>query len=425
VISRGPLKTALVVGAARSGVALALHLTAEGAKVRVADRKAAAELQSTLSQMPRGVELRLGGYDTSVLDGVEVVYASPGVPWDSDLLNEARARGIPVSSEIDLFLRLCRGTVVGITGTNGKTTTTALTGAVLEAGRRPVVIGGNIGDTVLDRVRDITPEHWVVLELSSFQLESVERPQLHVGVILNITPDHLDRHRTLDHYVDLKARAVEHADYALLNSRDPIVRDLAPRASGEVVWFDRHQPQPPMPLPGRHNLENALAAAAVGRIAGLDDEAIDGAIRSFRGVEHRLELVGEWAGVRWYNDSKATNPDAGRVALTAFPGAPVILIAGGYGSDFDLRQWAADALANTEAVILIGASAGELADALRDHPHVVRAGTLDEAVSIAAALARPGGVVLLSPAYKSFDMFKDFEDRGNQFKELVRKRFAA
>ena len=417
--------TALVVGAARSGVALALHLTAEGAKVRVADRKPATELQSTLSQMPRGVELRLGGYDASVLEGVDIVYASPGVPWDSDLLNEARARGIRVSSEIDLFLSLCRGTVVGITGTNGKTTTTALTGAVLEAGRRPVIVGGNIGDTVLDRVHDITPEHWVVLELSSFQLESVERPQLHVGVILNITPDHLDRHKTLDRYVDLKARAIEHADYALLNGRDPIVRDLAPRAGGEVVWFDRHQPRPPMPLPGRHNMENALAAAAVGRIAGLGDEAIDDAIRHFRGVEHRLELVGEWAGVRWYNDSKATNPDAGRVALTAFPGAPVILIAGGYGSDFDLREWVADALASTEAVILIGASAVELAEALRDHPHVVRAGTLDEAVSRAAALARPGAVVVLSPAYKSFDMFKDFEDRGNQFKELVRKRFAA
>ena len=417
--------TALVVGAARSGVALALHLTAEGTKVRVADRKPATELQSTLSQMPSGVELRVGGYDTSALDGVDVVYASPGVPWDSDLLNEARARGIAVSSEIALFLSLCKGTVVGITGTNGKTTTTALTGAVLEAARRPVIVGGNIGDTVLDRVHEITPEHWVVLELSSFQLESVQRLNLHVGVILNITPDHLDRHKTLDRYVDLKARAIEHADYALLNGRDPIVRELAPRAKGELVWFDRHQPQPPMPLPGRHNMENALAAAAVGRIAGLTDDVIDDAIRGFRGVEHRLELVGEWAGVRWYNDSKATNPDAGRVALTAFPGAPVILIAGGYGSDFDLQEWVADALANTEAVILIGASAGEVAIALRDHPHVVRAGTLDEAVSIAAALARPGAVVLLSPAYKSFDMFKDFEDRGNQFKELVRKRFAA
>jgi UDP-N-acetylmuramoylalanine--D-glutamate ligase len=413
------------VGAARSGVALALHLSAEGVKVRVADRKAAAELQSTLSQMPRGVELRLGGYDASVLDGVDVVYASPGVPWDSDLLNEARARSIPVSSEIDIFLSLCKGTVVGITGTNGKTTTTALTGAVLEAGNRPVIVGGNIGDTVLDRVHDITPEHWVVLELSSFQLESVDSPHLHIGVILNITPDHLDRHKTLDRYVDLKARAIEHADYALLNGRDPIVRDLAARAGGEVVWFDRHQPQPPMPLPGRHNMENALAAAAVGRIAGLSDQVINHAIRNFKGVEHRLELVGEWAGVRWYNDSKATNPDAGRVALTAFPGAPLILIAGGYGSDFDLRQWAADALASTEAVILIGASADELARALSDHPHVERARSLEEAVSIAATLARPGSVVLLSPAYKSFDMFKDFEDRGNQFKELVRKRFAA
>jgi UDP-N-acetylmuramoylalanine--D-glutamate ligase len=347
------------------------------------------------------------------------------VPWDSELLNEARKRGIPVSSEIDLFLKLCKGTVVGITGTNGKTTTTALAGAVLAAGRRPVIVGGNIGDTVLDRVDEITSEHLVVLELSSFQLESVERPHLHVGVILNITPDHLDRHGTLERYVDLKARAIELADYALLNSRDPIVRDLAPRANGNVVWFDEHRPLPPMPLPGRHNMENALAAAAIGRIAGLSDDAINEAIRSFKGVEHRLELVGEWGGVRWYNDSKATNPDAGRVALTAFPGAPVILIAGGYGGGFDLREWVADALANTEAVILIGASADELAHELREHPRVYRADSLEEAVSIAAGLARAGSVVLLSPAYKSFDMFMDFEDRGNQFKELVRHRFAA
>ena len=417
--------TALVVGAARSGVALARHLTADGQNVRVVDRKPAAELKATLDEMPPSVELQLGGYDERALDGIDVVYASPGVPWDSDLLNAARARAIPVSSEIDLFLKICRGTVVGITGTNGKTTTTALTGAVLSVGTRPVLVGGNIGDTVLDRVDEITPEHWVVLELSSFQLESVERPQLHVGVVLNITPDHLDRHRTLKRYVDLKARAIERASFAVLNGQDPIVRELASRASGQVVWFDRHRPRPPMPLPGRHNMENALASAAVGHIAGLSDDAINDAIRSFKGVEHRLELVGEWAGVRWYNDSKATNPDAGRVALTAFPGAPVILIAGGYGSDFDLRQWVADVIANTEAVILIGASAGELARALRDHPKVVRAQTLEEAVSIADGLARRGGVVLLSPAYKSFDMFRDFEDRGNQFKELVRRRFAA
>ena len=417
--------TALVVGAARSGVALALHLTAEGEAVRLADRKPSSELLSTIAQLPPGVDLRVGGYDERVLDGVDVVYASPGVPWDSELLNQARAKGIPVSSEIDLFLRLCKGTVVGITGTNGKTTTTALTGVVLEAGRRPVVVGGNIGDTVLDRLAEITPEHWVVLELSSFQLESVEHPHLHVAVILNITPDHLDRHGTLAQYVDLKARAIEDADYALLNSRDPTVSALSTRAAGKVVWFDQHQPLPPMPLPGRHNMENALAAAAVGHIAGLSDDAINEAIRGFKGVEHRLELVGEWAGVRWYNDSKATNPDAGRVALSAFPGAPVILIAGGYGSGFDLREWVQDVLANTEAAILIGASAGELAEALREHPKVIRAETLEQAVSIAAGMARQGSVVLLSPAYKSYDMFKDLEDRGNQFKELVRQRFAA
>ena len=417
--------TALVVGAARSGVALAMHLTAEGEAVRLADRKPSSELLSTIAQLPPGVDLRVGGYDERVLDGVDVVYASPGVPWYSELLNQARAKGIPVSSEIDLFLRLCKGTVVGITGTNGKTTTTALTGVVLEAGRRPVVVGGNIGDTVLDRLAEITPEHWVVLELSSFQLESVEHPHLHVAVILNITPDHLDRHGTLAQYVDLKARAIEDADYALLNSRDPTVSALSTRAAGKVVWFDQHQPLPPMPLPGRHNMENALAAAAVGHIAGLSDDAINEAIRGFKGVEHRLELVGEWAGVRWYNDSKATNPDAGRVALSAFPGAPVILIAGGYGSGFDLQEWVQDVLANTEAAILIGASAGELAEALREHPKVIRAETLEQAVSIAAGMARQGSVVLLSPAYKSYDMFKDFEDRGNQFKELVRQRFAA
>jgi UDP-N-acetylmuramoylalanine--D-glutamate ligase len=419
--------TALVVGAARSGIALANYLARTGEAVRVVDRKPARELREAISQMPAGVDFHLGD-ESGALDGVDVVYASPGVPWDAQLLNDARARGLRVSSEIDLFLKLCPGSVVGITGTNGKTTTTALTGVVLAAGDRPVVVGGNIGDTVLDRLVEITPNHWVVLELSSFQLESVDWPHLHVGVILNITPDQLDRHGTFERYVDVKARAIEFArrdDFAVLNGRDETVRGLASRTSAKVVWFDQHQPIPPMPLPGRHNMDNALAAAAVGRIAGLSDDAINTAIRSFKGVEHRLELVGEWAGVRWYNDSKATNPDAGRVALSSFPGAPVVLIAGGYGSGFELSGWAADVLATTEAVVLIGASADLLQEELRAHPKVVRAASLEEAVSTAAGLSRRGGVVLLSPAYKSFDMFKDYEDRGNQFKALVRKRFAA
>jgi UDP-N-acetylmuramoylalanine--D-glutamate ligase len=419
---------ALVVGAARSGVALANHLAGSGRRIRIVDRRPEKDLEETIAQLPASADLRLGGYDENVLEGVDVVYASPGVPWDSELLKLARGRGIEVSSEIDLFLRLCRGTVVGITGTNGKTTTTALTGAVLSTGARPVIVGGNIGDTVLDRLDEITPRHWVVLELSSFQLESVERPHLHVGVILNITPDHLDRHGSFERYVDLKARAIEFAgadDFAVLNGRDEATRPLADRTTAHVVWFDQHRPLPPMPLPGRHNMENALAAAAVGRIAGLSDDAIDAAVRSFKGVEHRLELVGEWEGVRWYNDSKATNPDAGRVALSAFPNTPVVLIAGGYGSGFELGDWLADVLANVEAVVLIGASADLLAEGLGNHPKVVRAASLDEAVELAGGLARPGGVVLLSPAYKSFDMFKDYEERGRRFKAAVHSRFGS
>ncbi len=420
--------TALVVGAARSGVALARYLSRTGERVVVTDRRPAGELANALSQLPGDVELRLGGYDDDVLAGVDVVYASPGVPWDAELLEHARRRGIQVSSEIDLFLRLCPGSVVGITGTNGKTTTTALTGDVLAAGDRPVIVGGNIGETVIDRLAEVTPNHWVVLELSSFQLESVAKAHIHVGAILNITPDHLDRHRTFENYVDIKARLIEFAgadDYAVLNSRDEAVRGLASRTKAHIVWFDKHQPAPPMPVPGRHNLGNALAAAAIGRIAGLSDEQINGAIASFKGVEHRLELVGEWRGVRWYNDSKATNPDAGRVALTSFPGQAVVLIAGGYGTGFELAEWVRDVHEHVAAVVLIGASASLLEQELRRHPKVVRAESLADAVDVAAGLAKPGGVVLLSPAYKSFDMFKDFEDRGRQFKALVRQRFAA
>ena len=420
--------TALIVGAARSGVAIANHLARSGEHVIVTDRRSRADLEANIARLPQGTELQLGGYDDSALAGIDVVYASPGVPWDAELLNHARARGIPVSSEIDLFLKLCPGTVVGITGTNGKTTTTALAKEVLEAGDRPVMVGGNIGETVLDRLPEVTPEHWVVLELSSFQLESVERPHLHVGVILNVTPDHLDRHGTFERYAAIKGRIIEFAgadDYAVLNGRDAVCRQLSEKTRARVVWFDEHTPAPPMPIPGRHNLENALAAAAVGRIAGIGDDAINRAIAGFKGVEHRLELVGEWQGVRWYNDSKATNPDAGRVALTSFPGTPLVLIAGGYGSGFDLAEWVTDVIAHADAVVLMGASGDLLASELHEHPNVRRAQSLAEAIDIAAGLAHPGGVVLLSPAYKSFDMFKDYEDRGRQFKALVRERFAA
>ncbi|MBO0686758.1 MAG: UDP-N-acetylmuramoyl-L-alanine--D-glutamate ligase, partial [Candidatus Dormibacteraeota bacterium] len=352
------------------------------------------------------------------------VYASPGVPWDAELLEAARSRGLVVSSEIDLFFQHCPAPIVGITGTNGKTTTTALVGDVLRQGRRPVMVGGNIGETVLDRLPQLTPEHWVVLELSSFQLESCSRPLARVGVVLNVTPDHLDRHHSMEAYVGAKARLVRFlppTGDAVLNGLDPVCRELASQTAARVTWFDRHQPPPPMPVPGEHNLMNARAAAAVGRIAGLPDEAIDAAIRAFPGVEHRLELVGEWDGVRWYNDSKATNPDAGLVALRSFSDQPLVLIAGGYGGGFELEEWTRAARQTARAIILIGASAGELESRLTGHPRR-RAASLEEAVEVAGELARPGDVVLLSPGYKSYDMFSGYEERGRTFKAAVRAR---
>jgi UDP-N-acetylmuramoylalanine--D-glutamate ligase len=329
-----------------------------------------------------------------------------------------------VSSEMDLFFRLCPAPIVGITGTNGKTTTTALVGQVLDQTGRPVMVGGNIGETVLDRLAEVTEDHLVVLELSSFQLESISQPNMAVAAVLNLTPDHLDRHGSMSRYIDAKARAVEFLagdGHAVLNGLDENCRGLAMRTHANVVWFDQHQPLPPVTIPGRHNLLNALAAASIGRILGLDDQRIASSIAAFKGVEHRLELVGNWGGVAWYNDSKATNPEAGEVALQAFPDRPLILIAGGQGQ-FDLRRWATVVQARAQAVILIGSDPTALADSLSGHPDVRVAGTLDMAVEAAGAIARAGNVVLFSPAFKSFDQFANFEARGRAFKSLVLER---
>ena len=418
---------ALVIGLGRTGLALAAFLSARGLVVRACDTRPAADLGDIPARLPAGVETVTGGYDASVLAGCDAVFASPGVPWDAGILRDARARGIRTSSEIDLFFDLCPAPIVGVTGTNGKTTTTALIGEVLAQGPRPVLVGGNIGETVLDRLDELTPRHWVVLELSSFQLESCRNPRARIGVVLNVTPDHLDRHHSMEGYVAAKARlleAQERGDDAILNGLDPICRRMAAGARGRITWFDRHQPVPPMPIPGPHNRLNALAAAAVGRAAGLDDSAIEAGIAGFRGVEHRLELAGEFEGVRWYNDSKATNPDAGLVALRSFPATPLVLIAGGYGSGFELEEWVAQVRGSTLAAVLMGESAPLLERLLTGHP-VRRAGSIDEAVEVAGGLVPAGGVVLLSPAYKSYDMFRSYEERGALFKAAVQRRYGA
>jgi UDP-N-acetylmuramoylalanine--D-glutamate ligase len=416
------VKTSLVVGLGRSGVALARFLHDRGDRVRVCDTMPASRLGDHLARLPLGVETVLGGYDDAVLQGCDEVYASPGVPWDATLLRAARLKGLRVGSEMDLFFRYCPAPIIGITGTNGKTTTTALTGAVLALGSRPVIVGGNIGDTVLDRLHEITPQHWVVLELSSFQLESIEQPKPAIGVILNLTPDHLDRHGSFENYVAAKTRLIrfqDSRDHAVLNGQDPAVRALAGKTAAQVTWFDR-EPAPPMPVPGAHNLMNARAAAAVGRLAGVPGAEIESAIASFTGVEHRLELIGDWDGVRWYNDSKATNPEAAIVGLDSFAGQPLVLIAGGYGSGFELTEWTARIRRGARGVVLIGDSAELLEKELAGLENVVRARDLDHAVELAARLAEPGGVVLLSPGYKSFDWFTSFEDRGRRFKDSVR-----
>jgi UDP-N-acetylmuramoylalanine--D-glutamate ligase len=412
---------ALLVGAGLSSLSVARFLSGRGVAVRVCDLRPADELAQLVSRLPPEAEVVLGGYDEAMLEGCAAVYASPGVAWDSALLEAARDRRLPVSSEIDLFFKLCPAPIIGVTGTNGKTTTTALLGSVIAQGDSPVIVGGNIGDTVLDRLGEVTPEHWVVLELSSFQLESCEEPHARIGVVLNVTPDHLDRHRSMEAYVAAKARLLRFqgpADDAVLNGLDPICRELANTTQARVTWFERHRPAPKMPVPGRHNQLNALAAAAVGRLVGLPDEAIEAGVSSFKGVEHRLELVGEWDRVRWYNDSKATNPDAALVGVRSFPGMPVVLIAGGRGGGFALDEWLAAVGELTTAVVLIGASADELAERLAGHP-IRRAGSIEEAVEQAGALASPGGVVLLSPGYKSFDMFRSYEERGRRFKAAV------
>ena len=415
---------ALLVGLARTSAGLAQFLASRGVALRICDRKPAAALEAFLARVPDGADLRLGGYDESVLDGVTSVFPSPGVWWDDPLLEAARARGLPVSSELDLFFRLCPAPIVGITGTNGKTTTTGMVAAVLGRGDRPVLVGGNTGETVIDRLPELTAGHVVVLELSSFQIESIERPRPHVAVVLNVTRDHLDRHHTFESYAAIKRKLVENlepADWAVLNGGDETCRAYAEATRGQVVWFDRHDPVPPLRLPGRHNQENALAAAAAGRALGISDEQAAAALAEFPGVEHRLELVGEWHGVRWYNDSKATNPESGIVALQSFATEPLVLIAGGHGSGFELTPWLEEIRRRADAVVLLGESAPELQRLLADHPQVHRAAGLEDAVEQAAGLASPGGVVLFSPGYKSFDMFRDFEDRGRRFKAAVRE----
>ncbi|MFN2628844.1 MAG: Mur ligase family protein [Gaiellaceae bacterium] len=398
----------LVVGIARSGRAAALALARRGVQVIAADRSAAAD-PGRLAEA--GVEVHLGIEEDSLLQGVELVVKSPGVPGESPLPAAARARRIPVWSEIELGFRLLPANpLVGVTGTNGKTTTSELLGAIFRAAGRPVEVAGNIGRPLVQVAEAIAPDAWVVCELSSFQLEDVHELACEIAVLLNLEPDHLDRYGSFETYRDAKLRIFERSGAAIV-----------PRGLGlPGIAFEAADPLPAEPLiPGVHNRENAAAATAAARVAGIDDAAIAEALRTFPGVPHRLELVRELRGVRYINDSKATNTAAARRGVASFA-APLRLILGGSLKGENLERFARDLPPAVRSVHLIGDAADELAAALdRAGRPYQRDGNLATAVRGAAAEAEPGDVVLLSPACASFDQFDGFEQRGDAFRRLV------
>ena len=411
------MKRALVLGLARSGEAAALALRSQGVEVVGYDRDRALDPALVGRLVAAGVELHLGEEDDALLKGIDAVIKSPGIPGDRRLVASGRARGVPVLSEIELGARLLANPLIGITGTNGKTTTTALLGAMFDAAGRSVEVVGNIGRPLTSLVGSVADDAWIVCELSSFQLEDVHMLQPRVAVLLNLEPDHIDRHGTFDAYRDAKLRVFERqtaADTAV------VPRGFGPvPGAGRRIEFSGGDKLPAEPrIPGPHNRENAAAAVAAARAVGLADEPIAEALRTFPGVEHRIEELREIDGVRFVNDSKATNVAAARRAIASFD-APLHVVLGGLGKHESYEPLAAD-LGRADSAYLIGAAAGEIAAALA-HAGVrfEQCGDLASAVRAAVAASHPGDVVLLSPACASFDQFESYEQRGNEFRRLV------
>jgi len=440
-----------VVGLAKSGVAAARLLRAVGADVVGADAKPAAALGRDVAALAEiGVRLVTGPGDPgAAFAGAELVVVSPGVPLDAAPLAAVRARQVPIIGELELGWRATEADTIAITGTNGKTTTTALTGSILALQPRPVLVAGNIGTPLAAHALAFPPDGLVVCEVSSFQLETTELFQPRVAVVLNLTPDHLDRHRTFEAYGEAKARIFANqtaADCAVLNADDEATRAMASRAKAPVVWFSRRQelshgvfvrggriaaklnghveeicPLSEIFLRGQHNVENVLAATACALWTGLAPAAIRAAIGRFRGVAHRIEWVRELKGVEYYNDSKGTNVASTLRALESFS-ERIVLIAGGKGKGQAWEPLADAARGRVAHALLIGEDAPKIGAALTAATiPVTQCRSLPEAVDRARALTAPGDVVLLSPACASFDMFDNFEHRGEVFKKLVER----
>ncbi len=441
-------KRVLVVGLARTGVATSLFCAARGAAVTATDSRTENEIGAEIAKLREAaVTLELGGHQEKTFLAQELIIPSPGVPADALLLQSARAKGITIWSEIELAYRFLKGRLIGITGSNGKTTTTSLVAHILKDAGYSTILAGNIGTPLIGRVDASRDDTITVLELSSFQLELIETFRPNIGVFLNLTADHLDRHRTMGAYGAAKARLFENQteeDSAVLNADDSATTPYAP-SRPQVYWFSRKQrvaqgaylrggeiifrrngreeavlKRDDIALPGAHNLDNVLAAVAAACIVGAGAGAIAKGVQSFAGVEHRLEFVAEIRGVRYYNDSKATNVDATMKALDAFSGRILVILGGkDKGSDYTELQ----KLLREKAILalLVGAAAEKIERQIAGNVAIEHAGTIERAVEIASHAAQPGDIVLLAPACASFDQFQNFEHRGHVFKELVRQ----
>ena len=440
-------KRVLVVGLGKSGVAAALFLIGKGAKVTVTDSKTEEQLREEIAALSgKGIKIEAGGHGESTFRQQDLIVVSPGVPNDIPQLQQARAAGIPVIGEIELASRFLPGHIIAITGSNGKTTSTALAGEVIGWGGYEALVGGNIGTPAISLVSEATSDTYSVLEVSSFQLETIQTFHAEIAVVLNVTPDHLDRHGTFEAYWAAKKHVFENqtdSDFAVLNADDPECVRLAAGIRPQVRWFSRkteveqgafvrgdkivyhdesgeHEVMAvsDIPLKGAHNLENVLAVVCVGMIVPCEPHRIRSAVREFKAVEHRLEFVANINGVDYYNDSKATNVDATIKALESFP-ANIHIILGGKdkGSDYTVLK---DLLRQrVRRVYTIGAAAEKIESHIAGAVEIVRAGTLDAAVQRASEAAAPGDVVLLAPACASFDQFDNYQHRGRVFKEIV------
>jgi UDP-N-acetylmuramoylalanine--D-glutamate ligase len=443
-------KKVLVVGLGKSGLAAALFLRRRGALVTVSDVRSAEQLAKEIPALiEAGIMVESGGHGLLTFRRQDLIVVSPGVPLDTPELAQVKHFGLPVIGELELAARFLKGHTLAVTGSNGKTTTTTLLGEILKAGGLPTLVGGNIGLPVVALIDDSTEATWSVLEVSSFQLETTVQFHPEIAVILNITPDHLDRHGSFENYCAAKERifaAQTAEDYLVLNADNTPCEDAASRSAAKVYWFSIEHPVPQgawleqgsvvyraaedaateyvmplrgIPLKGGHNIENVLAAVVAARLAGVPAEVIRHAVESFQAVEHRLEYVVTHHGVAYYNDSKATNVDATAKAIAAFSGG-IHLILGGKdkGSPYTVL---ADLLRDrVSAVYTIGSAAAKIESHLRGVVSIYSCETLDKAVASAAAAARPGEVVLLAPACSSFDQFENYEQRGKVFKQLVK-----